>query len=1144
MRKRSLAFFLVIIMMIQLLPVNAFAEEPIPAEDMVPAVSANDSVAEESTDLVSEEDVTTVTEYSLGNGGRKEIEAKTGDTIRLKYSDMTGDIYEWTGKRHNGTNWNGSANGYLKIEGGRSTATVKILSAGRLLVDYTTRIDLGVEDTHGEAQWFITATGDPVGGTVTFYPNGGSCTQKTKYVYFDSAYGTLPVASRTGYVFAGWYTAATEGTRITEDTIVSIRGDHALYAHWDEEPSYNVTLDPSGGTVKPSSIRLKVDGNYENLPVPVKGDSIFMGWYTEGGVKKDETDKYSLSDGNKLIAKWADEISGYSGKQYYSVKGTTLTISGNGPSVSYNSAEETPWYPYADGIREIVVKEGVTTIGDNMFGELKNVEDISLPSTLDYIGEYAFYKCKKLKSVKGGKSLRMICTRAFSQCTRLYSIDFSEGLQIIGKYAFANCTNLRYVNLSDNLTTLKYGAFYYCPLDTIALPDTVETIEKSALGNHSITKFYIPAGITRIEDEQDIFGPYGRDFLGDFQVEELGFSNLTYLGHIRYGENPPSWLKLYAGCEFSTYYSSEYKLNVHHLEENEEFAIFHPNGGLTTEAFTVVTRGGKYPELPNEWVTLREGYEFDGWYTERKGGERILEGDTVSANGNHRLYAHWTKIPDSDDPDDPTDPDDPVDPLNPIKPLPRFTVRFFSGDELVYSEKVVSGNTVSKVPEATGDGVFTGWYTMDTNTLWNETMPIFRNLDLKAVFITNGVYEKPSGSGLDPEVDLSGSEVYLVKGQTCEMNSQESWTSDNPSVVKVSKGFRITAVQSGTATLRGSGGRVVSVTVAAPFLTKSKTLMIGESEVLELKGLEKTGDHYPVTWLSDSPGVVSVEDGLIFAVGKGKTKVSAYVNGKAFTCKVTVKETGTPDSFEGAVRVAPLQTIRIKYKDGFKVKKAKWTSTKSMSAVTTGKGTVKYYCDDVVKITPSGKLTAIGSGVTTLTAENNGQKKTFTVVVQSTGQTKYFLNKGKIKGLRYYKVKSGGKNAAKWESSDPSVVTVDPKGKLKGVNPGKAVVTCSYNPYNTANGFLYSTVVYVEDPEITDYGGMTLSKGRHTLNMNVGHRYAIRLKDVYQNVVFRSSSVKKAFVDESGVVYARGKGKVKLTVKVNGKKLVIGVVIK
>lgn len=70
------------------------------------------------------------------------------------------------------------------------------------------------------------------GYVVSFNPNGGECAAVNANVIFDTYYGELPTASKTGYVFDGWYTKAQGGTKITENTLVNIASDHTLYAHW------------------------------------------------------------------------------------------------------------------------------------------------------------------------------------------------------------------------------------------------------------------------------------------------------------------------------------------------------------------------------------------------------------------------------------------------------------------------------------------------------------------------------------------------------------------------------------------------------------------------------------------------------------------------------------------------------------------------------------------------------------------------------------------------------------------------------------------------------------------------------------------------------------------------------------------------
>ena len=84
--------------------------------------------------------------------------------------------------------------------------------------------------------------------TVTFDPNGGSVTPTSKRVKFEKAYGDMPTPTRTGYAFAGWYTAKTKGNKIEPTTIVTTEKDHTLYAQWRINKVY-IQLDMNGGSL-------------------------------------------------------------------------------------------------------------------------------------------------------------------------------------------------------------------------------------------------------------------------------------------------------------------------------------------------------------------------------------------------------------------------------------------------------------------------------------------------------------------------------------------------------------------------------------------------------------------------------------------------------------------------------------------------------------------------------------------------------------------------------------------------------------------------------------------------------------------------------------------------------------------------------
>ena len=66
--------------------------------------------------------------------------------------------------------------------------------------------------------------------------------------------------------------------------------------------------------------------------------------------------------------------------------------------------------------------------------------------------------------------------------------------------------------------------------------------------------------------------------------------------------------------------------------------ILDPNGGEVNPTSTSVVNGLTYRELP---TPTRDGFAFEGWYTERDGGTKVEATTTVTSEINHTLYAHW-----------------------------------------------------------------------------------------------------------------------------------------------------------------------------------------------------------------------------------------------------------------------------------------------------------------------------------------------------------------------------------------------------------------------------------------------------------------------------------------------------------------------
>lgn len=149
---------------------------------------------------------------------------------------------------------------------------------------------------------------------VTFNPNGGRVSTKSKNVTIGKTYGTLPTPTRTGYRFDGWYTDQTGDTNVTETTTVGANPPTTLYAHWTAK-KYLVTLNANGGKIDTTSGQVSTKSytatygsKYNFLPRPIRtGGYNFDGWYTDqtNGTKVDSDTTVTTAKDHILYAHWS-----------------------------------------------------------------------------------------------------------------------------------------------------------------------------------------------------------------------------------------------------------------------------------------------------------------------------------------------------------------------------------------------------------------------------------------------------------------------------------------------------------------------------------------------------------------------------------------------------------------------------------------------------------------------------------------------------------------------------------------------------------------------------------------------------------------------------------------------------------------------
>lgn len=137
---------------------------------------------------------------------------------------------------------------------------------------------------------------------------------------------------------------------------------------------------------------------------------------------------------------------------------------------------------YADQIKNITVKLGITRIGDGIFDNCLNVENIILPSSVTYFGAYAFANCEKLVEVVIPDTMDEIKEGTFYNCKSLERIIIPDSIKIIGNDAFNGCHSMETKTLSKNLEIIGDRAFKDCRglIDSITVPEGTTKIGHEA----------------------------------------------------------------------------------------------------------------------------------------------------------------------------------------------------------------------------------------------------------------------------------------------------------------------------------------------------------------------------------------------------------------------------------------------------------------------------------------------------------------------------------------------------------------------------------------------------------------------------------------------------------------------------------------
>ena len=289
-----------------------------------------------------------------------------------------------------------------------------------------------------------------------------------------------------------------------------------------------------------------------------------------------------------------------------------------------------------------------------------------------------------------------------------------------------------------------------------------------------------------------------------------------------------------------------------------------------------------------------------------------------------------------------------------------------------------------------------------------------------------------------------------------------------------------------------------------------------------------------VTWKSDNEGVAIVDNnGNVTAKAAGTATITATVDGKSASCKVTVNGQTTTVP----VQSVGLNTDKVELSVG---EENKLVATVTPEAATNKEVTWASSTPEVATVDQDGKVVAQKPGNATITVTTKDGNKTATceVTVKETpvAVTGVGLNTNKVelsvgkenKLVATVTPEAAANRDVTWNSSKPAVATVDSTGKVVAQAPGTTTITVT-----TVDGNKTATceVTVKETPvAVTGVGlntnDLKLSAGEaNTLVAAVTPKTATNPK-----VKWSSNNLAVATVDNNGKVVAQAPGTATITV--------------
>ena len=460
--------------------------------------------------------------------------------------------------------------------------------------------------------------------TVRFDANGGSVSPAKKNITTEMPYGSLPMPTRSGYFFDGWYTQPTGGTRVYEDTIVPMdpMGEHrTVYAHW--LPLVNMDISSALDGESPVDVGrfdVYIDGELlgENI-YSFGGDSVYGETY--------EIDNIQPMDG-------------------YVYVGASGSLSGIVSSSDVNIALNFERAPLETSEVNIECRvDGVYKSGVGLFDVYLDGEYSS--TCASYGGDMVVgtrYEIKNIRAMDGyvyeGASGPL--SGSIPSGSLDIALVFRPNDHCVTLDANGGTVSPDYVMVRDEtaIGTLPTPSRTYYTFDGwFTEPSGGSEVDGNTIVTESMTLY---AHWTRIQYKVTIDAAGGTSPLGSIMVNAgsaIGYLPAPSRTHYTFD----GWFTERTGgsaVNGNTVVTEPMTIYAHWTRLTYRVS-FDAAGGTVSTSFKTVNAGDAVGTLPG---AVRTGYVFKGWFTEPSGGSQVTA--VYVPAGNVTLYAQWEKEPD------------------------------------------------------------------------------------------------------------------------------------------------------------------------------------------------------------------------------------------------------------------------------------------------------------------------------------------------------------------------------------------------------------------------------------------------------------------------------------------------------------------